>query len=243
MRGTYTRRVELIPKAVIAGLFVQTVPMSASTGPTSILLQQPGAAPVTRDVVNRIWSDVVKRYPYQSLQFDPTGSGGAFLGQGPDDAVILQPPLLQVRDAIGVGGVREASDKLQFVFNTALHHLGGPAANLGVKLVYHAPAPGAAAVDFLLSELVKGVDDVQSLAGGMSFEGSVKFLLTAPDVQYTLLIEPLHADLAFLYLDLDAQFPGPLDPAKIGERVRQAETLITTQVRNFLEKRGEEWSR
>ena len=77
---TTLRAVELIPKAVVSGLFVQS--QVVTTGPASLILQAPGAT-ATRDTINRIWSDVVKDYPYQGLQLNPAGSGGAFVGSGP----------------------------------------------------------------------------------------------------------------------------------------------------------------
>lgn len=238
--SSYTPRVELIPRAVIAGLFAQG--QLVGTGPANIVL--PGAGPViTREVVNRIWSDVVKQYPYQSLQLDPTGTGGAFIGaSGPEDAVILQPPLIQVRDVVGVAGIDGAARKAAFVFQTVAHHLGGAQPlNLGVKLVYNAPAPGQSSVDFLLSELIKGADDLTALAGGMTFEASVKLVLRGSDVQYTLLVEPLHADVSQLFLDVDAQFAGPVDVQRIADRFTQVEAFVRTQVRSFLERRAEMW--
>lgn len=239
----YTPRVELIPTAVVAGMLVQT--QIISTGPASLLLQPPGAEPVTRDVINRIWSDVVKEYPYQSLQFDPAGGGGAaFVGSTPDEAVILQPPLVQVRELAGAGGVPESARKIAFVLQAVVHHLSGTLpVNLGVKLVYRVPSPGGSSIDFLLSEFVKGENDMRSLAGAMEFEASIKLVLKGTDVVHTVLIEPLHADLSYLYLDLDTQFQGVVDVARVAERIGQAEAFLSTQVRTFLERRGEAWGK
>jgi hypothetical protein len=216
-----------------------------STGPASIMLQPPGATPVTRDVINRIWSDVVKEYPYQSLQLDPSGGGGAaFVGATPDEAVIIQPPLVQVRELVGIGGVPDTARKIAFVLQAAVHHLSGTLpVNLGVKLIYRAPAPGGNAIEFLRSEFVKGDDDMRSLAGGMEYEASVKLIMKSADVTYTLLIEPLHADLAYLYLDLDTQYQGVVDITRIAERIGQAESFLSTQVRTFLDRRGEAWTK
>jgi hypothetical protein len=114
--------VELIPKAVVAGLFVQAQVLS--TGSVNMIMQTPGTV-ITRDAINRIWSDVVKDYAYQGLQFAPNGTGGAFVGSGPEDVVILQPPLIQVRDLVGPQGVRASADKIESIFRTVTHHLSG----------------------------------------------------------------------------------------------------------------------
>jgi hypothetical protein len=230
----------MIPKAVVAGLVQGQI---VSTGAVNMLLQ--GGQPVTKDMINRIWSDVVKEYPYQSLQFDPSGRGGAFIGEGgPEDAVIIQPPLVQIRSLVDSDprGVRGVADKVAAIFKMALHHLGGPPPlNLGVKVVYHVPAPGHTAVDFLHTELVKGDEDLRALAGAMSYEASLKVVLSGADKAYVLLIEPLRSDLSHLFVDIDAQFPGVVDVDKIGERIASVNEFVVKQVGNFLERRAKEW--
>lgn len=239
-RSPYTCQVEFIPKALIAGVFVQS--QIVSTGPVNLVMPTAGN-PVTRDTINGLWSEVVKEYPYQSLQFDPTGTGALFLGSGPDDVVIIQPPLVQVREPIGIS-VEQSARKVADVFKLAAHRLSATIPqNLGVKLVYHAPAPGGSAVDFVLSELVAGQDDVRNLAGAMKYEASVKYTLRSDSVTYTLGIEPLHIDPQFLFLDLDAQFPGSVDVAGVRNRVLEVEGFAHSQVRSFLERRAEGWSR
>lgn len=231
---------ELIPKALVAGMFVQG--QIVSTGPASIVLQQVGA-PVTRDSINRIWSDVVKDYPYQSLQFEPAGAGAAFVGTGPDEAVVIQPPLVQVRDPISLS-VRQSAEKAAFVFGSVVHHIGGaPPSNLGVKLIYHAPAPNRGSVEFLLSEMVGGHDDVQHLAGTMEYQASVKYVLKSAEVSYTLWLEPLYSNLEFIFIDLDAQFPGVADVTQVAERVTAVATFMSTRVKTFLDRREEGWSK
>ena len=238
---TYTVLVEMIPKAVVAGLFQGQF---VSTGSVNMLLQ--GTQLVTRDMINRIWSDVVKEYPYQSLQFEPSGQAGAFIGEGgQEDAVIIQPPLIQIRSLVekdprGVIGIAE---KVGGIFKMALHHLGGPAPiNLGVKIVYHSPAPGRSAVDFLHTELIKGDEDLRSLAGAMTYEASFKVFLTGTDAVHTLLVEPLRADPSQLFIDLDAQFPGVVDVTRIEDRIVSVNEFVTKQVADFLDRRAKEWA-
>ena len=208
-----------------------------------MILQTPGAT-VTREVINRIWSDVVKDYPYRALQLNPVGSGGAFVGSGPEDAVLIQPPLVQIRDLVQVEGVRGSAEKIQAIFKIVTHHIGSSSpANLGIKLVYNAPAPGGDAVSFILSEMMAGHDDVQQLAGGMALQGMARYLLKGEDLTYTLSLEPLQSDQSSIFIDLDAQYVGTVDPAHIKDKVLIAEEFVTKQVRGFLERRAEDWGR
>lgn len=230
---------EMIPKAVVAG-FLQG--QFAGTGAANVLLPVPT---VTRDTINRIWSEVVRENPYQSLQFDPTGSGGIFIGEGgAEDVVIIQPPLVQVRALVASDprGIAGAAQKMGSIFKIALHHLSGsPPVNLGVKIIYHAPAPGHTAVDFLRTELVKGDEDLRTLAGNMDCEASLKVVLKGPDRIYTLLVEPLQSDPSNLFLDLDAQFPGTVDVGDIEQGILSVNEFLTTQVKGFIENRAKEW--
>lgn len=230
-----------MPKAVVSGFMHGQ--LLGTAGPGNLLLQPAGSIP-SRDVINRIWADVVKVYPYQALQMEPSGKGGAFVGSSPEDVVVIQPPLIQVRalvdeDPKGMAGVGE---RVAYVFRTIAHHLGGPPPqNLGVKVVYLATAPGHDAPAFVRAELVKGDEDIRSLAGGLEASVSVKIMMHSPEVAYTLVIEPRLGDPTLLYLDLDAQFPGLIDIEKVDDRVHQADQFMTYQVKNFLGNRSKEW--
>jgi hypothetical protein len=233
--------VELIPKAVVSGLFVQS--QVVTTGPANLILQSPGAT-VSRDTINRIWTDVVKDYPYQSLQFNPVGSGGAFVGTGPDDAVLIQPPLVQIRDPVQVQGVPGSAEKIEAIFKIVAHHIGSSSiANLGIKLIYHAPAPSGDAVSFILSEMMAGHDDVQQMAGGMALQGVAKYLLRGDGLTYTLSLEPLQTDKSLIFIDLDVQYEGSVDTARVRDKVVASDEFVTKQVRSFLERRAEDWGK
>jgi hypothetical protein len=228
--------VELIPRAVIAGLVIPTqIPFPIPSG------SLPGLPTVSQEALNRVWVDVVKVYPYQGLQLQPGGAGAIFTGGLPDQAVIIQPPLVQVRDVIELD-MRQLAEKISFIFKTAAHHLG-PAQpqGLGVKLIYHAPAPGRDAVKFLRAQMTQYDDDLASLAGGMSYDVGFKFVLQSPNLIYTLVLEPLRADLSTLFIDLDAQFSGITNLEDTQERIATVDSFMRTQVRSFLERRAEGW--
>jgi hypothetical protein len=226
---------------VVSGLFVQA--QAVATGPASLILQAPGAT-VTRDIINRIWTDVVKDYPYQALQLNPVGSGGAFVGGGPEDVVLIQPPLVQIRDLVQVQGMRGSAEKIEAIFKIVTHHIGSSSpVNLGIKLVYHAPAPGGDAVSFILSEMMAGHDDVQQLAGGMALQGMARYLLKGDSLTYTLSLEPLQSDPSIIFIDLDVQYAGAVDTSHIKDKVLTADEFMTKQVRGFLERRAENWTK
>jgi hypothetical protein len=233
--------VELIPKAVVSGLFVQS--QMVTTGPASLILQAPGAT-VSREVINRIWTDVVKDYPYLGLQYNPTGPGGAFVGTGPEDVVLIQPPLVQIRDLVQMQGVPASAEKIEAIFKIVAHHIAGSApSNLGVKLVYHAPAPGMDAVTFILSEMMSGHDDLQQLAGGLALQGMARYLLKGGGLTHTLSFEPLQSDPSNIFIDLDTQYEGAVDTSHIRDKVLTVDEFMTKQVRGFLERRAENWSK
>ncbi|MGB9113350.1 MAG: hypothetical protein WCF24_11575 [Acidimicrobiales bacterium] len=233
---------EIIPKAIIAGLFRGGVgAVTATAAP-----QMPGGGTIGRDVINSIWADVVKQYPtYQSLQFDPSGRGGAFVGEaGPDDLVLIQPPLMQVRTPVTELGVSHTADKVAFVFKTALFYFSGPpAVNLGVKLVCYAPSPAGDAIAFIRSEIIKGEEDYQILAGQMPYRANLNVDMQGEGQTYVLNVQPLHADNKMLYLDIDIQTPGLVDEQSIAAKILYAHEFMTTHVGNFLDKKAEGWSR
>lgn len=127
--------VDLIPKALVVGLFAPTLNVSDQTR-------------VTTDKINRIWTEVTATYRYGQLVLAADGSGCQFVGTE-GSSVTIQPPLLQVQDVIELGP-RQSHDKAQSILKMIARHLGASDFfNLGIKHVYHAPAPhgdGRAAV-------------------------------------------------------------------------------------------------
>ena len=229
------RAVELTTKALVAGVFLPPVAANPLS-PTFV----PPSESVSRDKINRIWADVVKEHPYQGLNFQP-GGGAVFAGSSMEQLVLIQPPLIQVRELVELD-VRRVAQRIQMIFKAIHHHLGGLAQNLGIKLVANAPAPGNDSVAFIRSELLKGDEDAISLAGSLNLDASVKLTMTGPEHVYALSIEPLRSDLTSLFIDLDCQFPGACDLEHTSERVMQADSFMQQQVRAYLESRSEGWA-
>lgn len=232
---------QLIPQAAVVGLIQSAFP---DTG-LPIFPVQPHQT-TNRDTINRVWADVVQSYPnYQSLQFDPSGKGAAFIGEsGPDDLVLLRPPLFQVRSPVGDNGVPTLAKKAAFILKIALHYFSGPPPiNLGVKLIYSCPAPGNDAKAFIRTELIKGDEDYAALSGSQN-DLIVGVMVVAPNKEctHTLNIQPLRTDNNLLYVDLDTQFVGQVEEQKIEERVLAANDFLTTHVNSFLDKKAGKWS-
>ena len=214
---------EFVPKALIVGVFAAVQPSPA--------------APVTAEKINRIWAEVAPRQGYRQLQLAPDGSGAQFVGGHPDDGLTIQLPLIQVRANIEMTA-EKAADEVQTTFKTIAKHLGlGQFFNLGIKHVYHAPIPTNDARGHVLRRVLgKNEDEVGPLQRGGQFWGGVKYGAGAPDnSQFVLTIEPWLADDRFIFIDLDAQFPGVTTLDTLKDRARDAEQYLTGAVREYLD--------
>lgn len=225
-RGCTIPRVQLIPKMLIVGLF---------TPPPGV----PGTPPLTADKLNRIWSEVAPTYGYRQLQALPDDAGAVFVGSQADAGVTIQPPLLQVRDPITMTAAQSA-ERAESVLKIAARHLGATQFfNLGIRHVYNVPIPDNDATGYVMRRiLAKSEDDLGELQVGGRLWAGVKYVASTEQVQYTLVIEPLQADNSYLFLDLDAQFPGPTTLDAVTDRASDAEGYITHAVNAYLDRVG-----
>lgn len=217
---------ELIPKVIVAGLFMNP--------PPGII---PGGPEVTVDRLNRAWSELAPKYMFRQFQIAPDGTSAQFTGTSNDDAVILNPPLLQVRDQIALNAAKSA-DKAEDIIKTMARHLGAQQfVNLGIRLVYHAPAPDRDARGFIMSRLLgKTSDDLGELSGGGTSWVGIKVVSVIENRQYTLVIEPLQRDESLLFIDLDVQCPGEVDLDAIHSRAKDSEGFLKNAVNAWLDK-------
>jgi hypothetical protein len=218
---------ELIPQMFIAGVF---------TPPPGV----PGSFPMTADKLNRIWSEVGPTHGYRQFQVLPEDAGAIFVGAQADSGVTIQPPLLQVRDPISLAASQSA-DRAESILKTIARHLGiSQFFNLGIRHVYHAAVSDNDAVGFVMRRvLAKDPEGLGELHTGGDFWGGVKYVAANEQAQYTLIIEPLVADTRYVFLDLDAQFPGPTTLDAVTDRAKDAETYLTQAVNAYLDKSGE----
>ncbi|HTX32259.1 MAG TPA: hypothetical protein VMD09_12830 [Solirubrobacteraceae bacterium] len=215
----------LIPKALVVGVFIP---------PAGV----PGAPTVTADKINRIWSKVAPEHGYRQLQAAPDGSAAQFLGTTPDTGVTIQPPLIQVRDLIGLDPGQSAESAAQ-VLKTIAQVLGtSQLFNLGVRHVYNVPIDNNDARGFVLERLLGGADRFEELDLGGGLWGGTKIVTTDPTGSaYVLTVEPLQVDeMKSLYVDLDATFPGPLPSLdSVTDRAADARSFITENVNRYLD--------
>lgn len=209
---------ELIPKALIVGVFAAIAP---------------GAADADR--VNSIWMQLSRRMEYRQLI--QGGEGGAQFLTSADDAFLIQPPLLQFRHPATMG-FANAADDAQVCLAVAAEQLGATQfANLGIKFVAHAPAPDNDAMAFVQQQLLgKTAEDLAMLERGGPIWAGIKYGISGSDnTTYTLVIEPLIADPKFLFIDLDAQHRDQADLDRVTDRAADAQRYLMETVREYLE--------
>jgi hypothetical protein len=221
---------ELIPKILVVGLFSPPLP---------------GITTVTREKLNLTWSEITSTYSYRGLEFAPDGTAAQFHGASEGDGIQIALPLIQVSDEIQLGGASRSADKATSIVKTIARNLGlQQFFNLGIKLVYWAPAPAGDGAGFVAREILqKSADDLGALAAAdRGVWAGIKVVSTVPGVvemfpgAYTLQIEPLVADMSMIYMELDAQFPGPFhDLDAIAERSQAAEEYLSQTVNGYLD--------
>jgi hypothetical protein len=214
---------ELIPKALVVGIFAAVQP-----SPSAL---------VTTDKLNRIWAEVAPRHGYRQLQLAPDGSAAQFLGATPDDSATIQLPLLQVRSSIGMGAAN-AADAAQDVLRSMANHIGiSQFFNLGIKHILYGSLGSNDARGFVMTQLLKKSEaDLEGLQRGGTIWSGLKYGIGGVDgAQYTLVVEPLLADNKYVYIDLDAQFPGAVSLDAVKDRAREAEQFATGAVKEYLD--------
>jgi hypothetical protein len=222
---------ELIPKMLVAGVFSPTI--------------LPGTQnQITPEKINRAWVDLAGRHRYTQLQLSPDGAAANFLGATPQDGITIQPPILQFRSSVRTT-VEQAGEDAQDAITAIARHLGAAdIQQLGVKVVYWASLPDNDAPGFVLHRVFgRSEEDLAPLGSGGTLLTGAKFIIQhTPAVvggySYTLLVEPLLQDPKMLYLDLDAQFPGPADLGNVSGKVREVDQFLKRTVKEFLEGLG-----
>jgi hypothetical protein len=214
---------EFIPKALVTGVFAAVSPGLGGQ--------------VTADKLNRIWSELAPELQYRQMQLAPDGSAAQFLGATIDDGATIQLPLIQVRGTIQLGATK-AAEQAEMAIKVIARQLGiTQFFNLGIKHVYWATVESNDARAFVLNQILgKTEDDLAGLQQGAgTLWGGVKYVAASEESTYTTVIEPLQADNRFLFIELDAAFPGPADLDKVTARGKDAERYLTQAVKPYLE--------
>jgi hypothetical protein len=221
---------QLIPKLFVLGVFT---PTGVAGTPD----------PITAEKINRVWVELAPRLGYTQLQLSTDGAAGNFLGPTPDDGVTIQPPLLQFRTSIRLT-VDQAAEDAHSAMKVIARQIGATGfQQLGIKLVYWAAMADNDAAGFVLHRVFgRSEDDLAPLQGGGKLWTGAKFVVqhpsqdpSQPSVSYTTLVEPLLRDPRYLYLDVDAKFPGPADLDRIPAQVKEVHEFLSHTVAGFLD--------
>jgi hypothetical protein len=219
--------VEFIPQLMVTGGYVITPEM------------QTGGRVAEAKLVS-IYGEVRDAgFPYQAFQLDLDGSGAVMQAQPPGEVVTIKPPLIQVQSVLREGTVETGGRKAQDIASIITRVLGVPQiAQLGIRVIYHAPLPSNDAKDFILNRLLSfGGEHLGDLSMGGDLWGGVKYVVGHPDGQYTVNVEPAVADqMRSLYIEIDAQFPGTYAPSAILDKAAQVKEYVTGRVGSYLDK-------
>ncbi len=173
-------------------------------------------APFATDDLQRLFGELNADANYQQFQFLPGGIG-AQMFSAPDDMLVVQPGLLQLRRKIDstservrevvIAILRAAEKRLQL----------GSYVQCGIKVVAYVPPPGMEdAKVFVSDQLMREGQTATQVLGPTFFGGGVKFTSGEQGCVEQLLIEPLLADNKLLFVAYDVQRGGAafqgLDP-------------------------------
>jgi hypothetical protein len=168
-------------------------------------------APFRNEDLQRVFTEVGRDYPYQQFSFLP-GEGGAQLANSPEDVVLIQPGLLQVRTPVMTP--EQARQKVVTIMEAVAKRLElREFLACGIKVVSHVPAPGGQpdAKAFVTQQLMKPGEQAEDLGPGF-FGGGIKYRRFDEAeglMEEVLLIEPFVGDNAYLFIDYDVQRRAP----------------------------------
>lgn len=195
--------------------------------------------PFSQDDLHKLFGAISKIEPYQQFNFLPAETGAQLLNS-PDDVVLLQPGLLQVRTPVMTAG--RAREKVLEIFSLSFSRLKlSGIVQTGVKVIAHAPAPGAQphAKDFVATQLLRRGDEHIEELGPSFFAGGIKYRSVASENsprEEVLLIEPYVADDSLLYIDYDVQnFAQLQDPTDLGPLIDEAFNFVLQKAASIVE--------
>jgi hypothetical protein len=161
------------------------------------------------------------------------------MGETPETAINLQPPIIQI--SVGSKALGPWGHYVSSTLYSTLKVLGEtPLFNLGIRGVWHLTAPGGHARAFVRTRLC---EPATHQLGGLTAEGDpfvgVKFLIPMPGAMLTLVIEPLFVDDELLFVESNTQYQGPLQPSEVEPAIGRAESFLKADVVRYLEEYGD----
>lgn len=222
--------VELIPHALLIAGFVPPINQNL-----------PGVPKVGTKQLTALYGDLADEYGYRSFTISPGGEGCEMIGATPANALIIQPPSVQlVQDLAASLSTDVAADRASGIFREVLQTLRLPMFGLGVRIVYRCPLQGGDSRPFTLRHFFgAGGVDLMTLGQpeGQPVWAGVKFVVNpvvTPGSTYTVTIEPSNADTSMLYLDVDAQLQTSLDPGALKSQVQTVDLYVKNNVAPLL---------
>lgn len=162
--------------------------------------------PFDTEDLQRVFSEVVHRYPYQSFEFMFGGRGAQFTN-GPDDMVEIRPQLFQIQakmDGPEPLPTQSAVKKVQTILGIAADRLKVQGfLNCTVAVIASVPAPKGSAVAFVTNRLLRDGEKMAKELGPDYVPGGVRFRcpLAGEVGEAFLSIEPLIRDDTLVYLE------------------------------------------
>ncbi len=223
---------DLITKHLVVGVALPVAPPG---------FQIPGTPEITFDRLNHIFGEVATAFGYRNFQSAPEGNTAQIFGATPEQLINVQPGLIQVQEPIELSPER-AAEKAQKVVKIAAKHLGlGQIFGFGIKWISHLPITSNDARAFVIDHIYSQSDEALSALGlgGHQWAG-MKYVTQAVDsnVQYTLVIEPLHADPTQLFIDVDANYGPGVGLDDIEAKAGEVLEYVRVPVKNYLDKLG-----
>jgi hypothetical protein len=167
-----------------------------------------GLQPFAPDALHAAYRDITEHYPYAEFRL-LTGGCAAQLSNGPQDFVMLDPRLLQVRTDIVLTPALAQAKTIEILRRATACLDQDDFAQCGVGINAHTPLPPNSpdARSYLTDELSDTSERARALGPG--FFACLQFRRSATNVEEQLSVEPLLADDRFLFLKLDVQRTGP----------------------------------
>jgi len=214
---------QLQAKNFVAGVF---------TPPAGV----PGGIEVTQAKLNLIWNEVTAMYQFRQLQLSPDRTGAVFQGSSQAESVVIQLPLVQVRDVVTLT-MQQSAEKAETIMKIVARQLGVQQVfNLGIRLTYHAPIADNDARGFLMRAILKRDEEqVAELRVAGAVWGGVKLGSGDESQRYETVIEPLHSDPRFVFVETNAQFGGGAALDSVTARAKDVEQYVTHSVNRFLD--------
>ncbi len=190
--------VESLPQLLVVGLVLPQVPPG---------VEIPGIPELTFERLSQLFSELAANHGYRNFLSNPEGTSGQFFGPNVNDRLVVEPGLLQLTDPAQQGVQRAAERADQIIKVTTARLEITNVLQVGVKWVFHVPCPDARR--FVFDRLV-GIaeEELNDLSRGSGVSAGLRYMTWSDDkaANYSVRVEPLLEDDAFLFVEVDSGF-------------------------------------